>query len=105
MVLDMGRTLTHRIIVVEMALSGLTTQEIAHRIYHTPEAADSYPRLFERVLLLTYYQVPEAVMPRITAHSPGLLEEHVNLVRKHFPSPEAIAAYLNQHGVKIQMGS
>lgn len=104
-VLDMGRTLTHKAIVVEMALSGLTTQEIARRIYHTPEAVDSYLRLFERVLLLTYYQVPEAAMPRITGHSPGLLEEHLNLVRKHFPSREAIAAYLNQHGVKVQMGS
>ena len=104
-VLHMGRTLTHKAIVVEMALAGLTTQEIARRIYHTPEAVDSYLRLFERVLLLTYYQVPEAAMPRITGHSPGLLEEHLNLVRKHFPSREAIAAYLNQHGVKVQMGS
>jgi len=57
-VLDMGRTLTHKAVVVEMALDGLTTQEIARRIYHTPEAVDNYLRLFDRVLLLKYYRVP-----------------------------------------------
>jgi hypothetical protein len=41
------------------------------RIYHTLEPVDSYPRLFERALLLTYYQLPEAAIPRITGHSPG----------------------------------
>ena len=30
-VLDMGRTFTHKALVVEMALEGLTTQEIARR--------------------------------------------------------------------------
>lgn len=40
-VLDMGRTLTHKKIV-EMSLQGLTTQEIARLIYHTPVAMDNY---------------------------------------------------------------
>jgi hypothetical protein len=48
--------------------------------------------------------VPEAVMPRITGHGPGPLEEHLNLVRKHFSSREAIASYLEQREVKVQMG-
>ncbi|WP_258359290.1 DUF1670 domain-containing protein [Moorella sulfitireducens (nom. illeg.)] len=84
-VLDMGRTLTHKALVVEMALEGLTTQEIARRIYHTPEAVDNYLRLFDRVLLLCYYHVPASAMMRITGHSQGLLEEHLALVEKHFP--------------------
>ena len=41
-ILDMGRTLTHKKIVVEMALGGMTTKEIARRIYHTEEAVDAY---------------------------------------------------------------
>ncbi|MGB9661868.1 MAG: DUF1670 domain-containing protein [Moorellaceae bacterium] len=40
--------------MVEMSLSGLTTQEIAQRIYHTPEAVENYLKLFDRVLLLRY---------------------------------------------------
>jgi DNA-binding NarL/FixJ family response regulator len=54
-VLDMGRTLTHKTIVVEMSLEGLSTQQIAKRIFHTPEAVDNYLRLFDRVLVLRYF--------------------------------------------------
>jgi hypothetical protein len=43
----MGRTLTHKTIVIEMALSGMSTQQIARRIFHTPEAVDQYLRLFD----------------------------------------------------------
>lgn len=103
--LDMGRTLTHKTLVVEMALQGLTTQEIARRIYHTPEAVDNYLRLFDRVLLLCYYQVPVSAMPRITGHSHGLLEEHLNLVKKHFPNMEAMEAYLGKRGVRLEKSS
>jgi len=104
-VLDMGRTLTHKAIVVEMALDGLTTQEIARRIYHTPEAVDNYLRLFDRVLLLKYYRVPVSAMPRITGHSPRLLEEHLSLVAKHFPDEESLVRYIAQRGIKLEMSS
>ncbi len=101
-VLDMGRTLTHKKIVVEMSLSGLNTQEIADRIYHTPVAVDNYLRLFERVLLLKHYRFPVAVMPRVTGYSKSLLNEHLKLVDKHFPTEQAIADYLGQRGVKLE---
>jgi hypothetical protein len=104
-VLDMGRTLTHKALVVEMALEGMITQEIARRIYHTPEAVDNYLRLFDRVLLLCYYQVPIPAMPRITGHSKGLLDEHLALVNKHFPSKEAMESYLGNRGVKLVQSS
>ena len=101
-VLDMGRTLTHKKIVVELSLQGLSTQEISRRIYHTPEAVDNYLRLFERVLLLKYYQVPMSALPRVTGYGRGLLEEHLALVEKHFPTEDALAEYLGQRGVKLE---
>ncbi|MEW6540405.1 MAG: DUF1670 domain-containing protein [Bacillota bacterium] len=104
-VLDMGRTLTHKTIVVELALSGLTTQEIARRIYHTPEAVDNYLRLFERVLLLRYYKLPVSVMIRVTGHGKALLEEHLALVEKHFPNEEALVTYLGQRDVTLEKSS
>ena len=104
-VLDMGRTLTHKAIVVEMALDGMTTQEIARRIYHTPEAVDNYLRQFDRVLLLKYYHVPVSAMLRITGYSPGLLEEHLALVEKHFPDEAALTAYLGRRGIKLEQSS
>lgn len=101
-VLDRGRTLTHKAIVVELSLSGLTTHEIARRIYHTPEAVDSYLRLFDRVLLLRYFGVPDSVMGRITGHSPGLIKEHLALAQKHFPGRDDLERYLAQRGVSAQ---
>lgn len=104
-VLDMGRTLTHKALVVEMALEGLTTQEIARRIYHTPEAVDNYLRLFDRVLLLRYYHVPASAMMRITGHSQSLLEEHLALVEKHFPDEESLVSYIGKRGIKLEKSS
>ncbi len=101
-VLDMGRTLTHKKIVVQLSLEGLSTQEISRRIYHTPEAVDNYLRLFERVLLLKYYQVPMSALPRVTGYGRSLLQEHLDLVEKHFPSEEMLAEYLGQRGVKLE---
>ncbi|MBC7084556.1 MAG: DUF1670 domain-containing protein [Firmicutes bacterium] len=53
MILHMGRTLTHKTIVVEMSLSGMSTQEIARRIYHSPEAVDQCLKTFDRIDQLT----------------------------------------------------
>jgi hypothetical protein len=102
-VLDMGRTLTHKTIVVEMALQGLSTQQIARRIYHTPEAVDQYLRAFDRVLMLRYYRVPKNAMCRITGHSLQLVEEHLALADKHFPTEEALAGYLANRGVELEV--
>ncbi len=101
-VLDMGRTLTHKTIVVELALQGLSTTEIARRTYHAPSSLDAYLRLFDRVLMLVYYRVPERAMHRITGTSPALVKEHLELAKKHFPDPDAIKNYLVSRGVKVE---
>jgi len=102
-VLDMGRTLTHKTIVVEMALQGLSTQQIARRIYHTPEAVDHYLRAFDRVLMLRYYRVPRKAMCRVTGYSLQLVEEHLALADKHFPTQEALAGYLANRGAELEV--
>lgn len=98
----MGRTLTHKTIVVELALEGMSTKEIARRIFHTPEAVDQYLRLFERVLLLRYYGLPPKVMQQVTGHSPALLGEHLALAEKHFPDKEALVGYLTNRGIDLE---
>ena len=45
-VLDMGRTLPHKKLVVELSLQGRTTKEISRRINHTEQAVDAYLRSF-----------------------------------------------------------
>ena len=102
-VLDMGSTLTHKTIVVEMALQGLSTQQISRRIYHTPEAVDQYLRTFDRVLMLRYYRLPKSAICRVTGHSPHLIDEHLALADKHFGTEEALTGYLANRGVELEV--
>lgn len=101
-VLDMGRALTHKKIVVEMALSGMTTQQIAQRIYHTPEAVDAYLKVFEKLLILKYYKMPLPAIVRVLGHGQKLIEEHLALADKHFPDDESLKSYLEGRGVKVE---
>ena len=101
-VLDMGRTLTHKTIVVEMALEGMSTQQIARRIFHTPEAVDHYLRLFDRVLVLQYYGLPTNLIRQVTGHSIALITEHLALAEKHFPDEQSLVEHLTSLGVDVQ---
>jgi len=101
-VLDMGRPLTHKKLVVEMALGGMTTREIARRIYHTPEAVDAYLRTFDKLLILRYYGLPIGAMVRVLGHGRKLIEEHLALADKHFPTADDLKAYLTGWGVSLE---
>ena len=101
-VLDMGRTLTHKKIVVEMSLEGLSTQQIAQKIFHTPEAVDQYLRLFDRVLVLYHYGLPINLIRQVTGHSLALIKEHLALVDKHFPTKQELVDYLSNRGVELE---
>ncbi|HHY48012.1 MAG TPA: DUF1670 domain-containing protein, partial [Firmicutes bacterium] len=101
-ILDMGRTLPHKTIVVEMALSGMNTQQIARRIYHSPEAVDQYLRAFERVLVLRHFGLPPKLMAQVMGISLNLVEEHLALADKHFPTREALVQYLEGRGVSLE---
>ncbi|MBC7083915.1 MAG: DUF1670 domain-containing protein [Firmicutes bacterium] len=101
-ILDMGRTLTHKTIVVEMSLSGMSTQEIARRIYHSPEAVDQYLKTFDRLLVLRHFGLPKKLMAQVTGHSLSLIEEHLAIADKHFPTTEALTQYLTSRGVDLE---
>ncbi len=101
-VLDMGRTLTHKTIVVEMALEGMSTKQIAESIFHTAEAVDNYLRLFDRILVLKYYGLPLNLIRQVTGHSTALLKEHIQIADKHFPKQSDLTAYLFDRGVDIE---
>ena len=99
---DMGRTLTDETVVVEMSLSGMSTQEIARRIYHSPEAVDQYLKTFDRLLVLRHFGLPKKLMVQVTGHSLSLIEEHLAIADKHFPTTEALTQYLTSRGVDLE---
>jgi len=55
------------------------------------------------VLMLRYYRVPKKATCRITGHSLHLIEEHLALADKHFPTEEALAGYLANRGVELEV--
>ncbi len=104
-VLDMGPTLTHKKIVVEMSLAGMTTQQIADRVFHSTISVDRYLRTFENLLVMMYYNMPMSAIYKVLGHSPKLIEEHMKLAEEHFPTEEALEEYLHSRGVALEKTS
>ena len=100
-VLDAGRSMTHKDIVIELHLQGHTVKEIARMTYHSPRAVDNYIGTFESVLILDLYHIPKRLMARILKKGISLVEEHLRLARKHFRDEEDRKRLLAWKGVKF----
>lgn len=100
-VLDAGTAMTHKRIIIGLSVQGHFTREIARLTYHTPEAVDAYLRVFQSVLVLHLYNLPVDLMARVTGHGRSLIEEHLAIVREHFPDREAVKGYLREQGLEI----
>lgn len=100
-VLDAGTAMTHKRIIIALSVQGHFTREIAGLTHHTPEAVDAYLRVFQSVLVLYLYDLPVDLMARVTGHGRSLIEEHLAIVREHFPDREAVKGYLREQGLEI----
>jgi hypothetical protein len=87
-ILDAGRSMTHKGIIIELHLQGHTVREISRITFHSPRAVDNYIGTFESVLILDLYHIPKRLMARILKKGITLIEEHLNLARKHFRDEE-----------------
>ena len=75
--------------MVEMLLWEMSTQETALRIYRSLEAVNQYLKTPDRLLVLRYLRLPKGLMVQVTGHSLGLIEEHLAIEDRHFPTAEA----------------
>ena len=100
-VLDAGRSMTHKDIVIELHLQGYTVKQIARMTYHSPRAVDNYIGTFESVLILDLYHIPKALMARILKKGISLIEEQLHLARKHFRDEEDRKRLLAWKGVRF----
>ncbi len=100
-VLDAGTAMTHKRIIIALSVQGHFTREIAGLTHHTPEAVDAYLRVFQSVLALYLYDLPVDLMARVTGHGRSLIEEHLAIVREHFPDKETVKGYLREQGLEI----
>jgi len=100
-VLDAGRSMTHKDVIVNLHLAGYSVMEIARRSYHSPRAVDNYVGTFESVMILYLFGLPPHLMARVLNRSPGLIGEHLKLVEETFGDGEAVRDFLRKKGVRI----
>lgn len=100
-ILDMGRMLTHKDIIVRLHLQGLTVLEISRQTYHAPRSVDAYLKVFDSVLILHLYGLPRALIARVLTRGVSLVEEYLQLIRDNLKEIKQIRAYLHDRGVKL----
>lgn len=100
-VLDMGRMLTHKNLIVRLHLQGLSVLEIAHQTYHHPRSVDAYLKAFDSVLILHLYGLPPRLMATILGRGETLIHEYLELIAQHLKDTDTMREHLQQRGVKI----
>jgi len=100
-VLDAGNKVTHKGLVVRLYLDGLTTTQIARKLYHSEVAVDNYIGTFDKVALLHLYGVTRQHMRLVSGRSFRLIDEYLRLVNAYFKDREAVRTYLHSRGIKV----
>lgn len=99
-ILDAGRSMTHKDVIVGLHLAGYSVREIARKTYHSPRAVDHYIGTFEAVLILKHYGVPPPLMARLLRRGRTLVQEHLDLVDKLQVDEARLFASTQQKGVE-----
>jgi hypothetical protein len=104
-VLDMGRMLTHKDMIVRLHLSGMTVLEISRQTYHAPKSIDAYLRAFDSVLILYLFDLPIDLMARVMGRGISLVEEYIHLIKENLRDVELMRDYLLSRGIKLSKKS
>jgi len=100
-ILDAGRSITHKDIIVKLHLEGHNVKEISRITYHSPRSVDSYIGTFEAVLVLYMYKMPLELMSRILNKGKSLIREHLNLIDEVYPDVLELKKDLIKKGVRF----
>lgn len=100
-VLDMGRMLTHKEIIVSLYLRGLTVLEISRQTYHAPRSVDAYLKVFDSVLILHLYGLPLKLMAQVLNRGESLIEEYLQLIKDNLKEVGELRKYLRSRKVKL----
>jgi hypothetical protein len=76
---DMGRTLSHRVIIVEKWLNGMEYTDIAKSTFHSTSAVSNYIRRFKQVVTLAIEHYDVHSISFLAHISKPLAEEYINL--------------------------
>jgi len=79
---DIGRSITHKVKIIEMHTNGFSTKDIARAMSHAPTSVDRYIRDFERVKLLFAKGMSPSEIAYITSLSESLVIEYIKIVKE-----------------------
>jgi len=100
-ILDAGRSITHKDIIVKLHLEGHNVKDIARITYHCPRSVDNYIGTFEAVLILYLYKMPVRLMSRILGKGITLIQEHLRIIDEVFEDVTHIKEDLIRKGVRF----
>jgi len=100
-VLDAGKSMTHKDIIVNLHLQGFTVKEISRITHHSPRAVDNYVGTFEAILILHLFGMPPPLMARILKRGMALVREYLQLIKEIYPEEEKLKEHLRAEGVKL----
>jgi len=102
-VLDMGRMLTHKDVIVRRYLEGLSVLEISRHTQHNPRSVDAYLKSFDGVLILYLYGLPPSLTAQVMGRGEQLVDQYLNLIKQHLKSADEMRNYLRRRGLKIPL--
>jgi hypothetical protein len=79
---DIGRTITHKRLIVGLYLDGYQTPDIARKTNHTEEACDRYIKAFKKVKKLSKRMGVQQVA-NILDMGPSLVKEYIAILKRH----------------------
>lgn len=100
-VLDMGRMLTHKSLIVRLHLQGHTVLEIARTTYHHPRSVDAYLKAFDAVLILHLYGLPPPLIATVLSRGETVIAEYLDLIGTYLKDADTMRAHLRSRGVRI----
>lgn len=101
-VLDAGRSMTHKDIIVRLYQQGHNFKQIATITHHSPRAIHNYIDTFERVLILYFFNIPKVLIAKILKRGITLIDEYLNLIEEFYDNRSMIEDFLQNRGVNIQ---
>lgn len=102
-VLDMGRMLTHKALIVRLHLQGLSVLEIARKTYHNPRSVDAYLKAFDAVLILHLYGLTPTLMASVLGRSESLVQEYLDLIANYLKDVDTMREHLRKRGVNVPL--
>ena len=80
---DIGRSVSHKVDIVELYLQMYTETEIVDRIGHSYTSVEEYLREFARVLTLADRGMNAVMIRRVTGRSMALVQAYMDLYRRY----------------------